>query len=92
MIIKKILFASALTVAIVSCNNMKQKSAATITETKQETNTIKTENSMKTIHLTRADFMEKVANLEENPPINGFILETNLVSSTSMQTGAGHAK
>ncbi|ULB34713.1 thioredoxin [Proteiniphilum propionicum] len=67
MIIKKILFASALTVAIVSCNNMKQKSAATITETKQETNTIKTENSMKTIHLTRADFMEKVANLEENP-------------------------
>ena len=67
---KRVLFITvALTVTLAACNNSRQKSSLDSTET----NTIKTENKMtttttnKTIHLTRADFLSKVANFEKNP-------------------------
>lgn len=58
-----------------SCGNAnQQKTASTDVETAQVTNNINSENNMttttttkKTIHLTRADFLKKVANFEENP-------------------------
>lgn len=65
--------AAALVFILASCSSAGRKTAANSAETNQETNMIKTENSMttttkaKTIHLTRADFMKKVANFEENP-------------------------
>jgi hypothetical protein len=45
----------------------------------------------KTIHLTKAEFLQKVANTRPIPT-NGFIWETNPVSSIFMPTGAVHAK
>jgi len=67
---KGVLFISiAMAVSLAACNNQRQKNSQDPTET----NTIKTENNMttattnKTIHLTRADFLNKVANFEKNP-------------------------
>ncbi len=60
-------FAMPLTLAV--CSNQSQKNNSNTTET----NITKTENDMttttkaKTINLTRADFLEKVANFEETP-------------------------
>jgi len=62
-----ITFAMPLTLAV--CSNQSQKNNSNTTET----NITKTENDMttttkaKTINLTRADFLEKVANFEETP-------------------------
>lgn len=58
-----------MTVTLAACNNQKSSQDPT------ENNTIKTENNMTTattttnkpIHLTRADFLNKVANFEKNP-------------------------
>jgi len=63
-----ILMAAALIFTLASCDNSKQKSASGNAESKQEINITKTENNMaKTIKLTRADFLTKVSNYEENP-------------------------
>lgn len=52
---------------LASCNNANRKTDSN----NAETNTVKTENNMtttkKTIQLTRADFLTKVANFEKNP-------------------------
>ncbi len=69
---KLIVAAIALVFTLASCNSAGRKTASNDAESNQETNTTKTENSMtttkaKTIHLTRADFLTKVANFEENP-------------------------
>ena len=54
--------------AVASCDNSKNKSTSGNAETKLTTNTINTDNNMtKTIKLTRADFLTKVANYESNP-------------------------
>lgn len=57
----------ALVFTLASCNNAGSKADSN----NGETNVIKTKNSMtttkKTIQLTRADFLTKVANFEENP-------------------------
>ncbi|WP_352421416.1 thioredoxin [Proteiniphilum sp.] len=59
--------AVALVFMLASCNNAGQKTGSN----SDETNVTKTNNSMttskKTIQLTRADFLTKVANFEENP-------------------------
>ncbi len=67
---KGVLFITvAMTVTLAACNNPRHKSSLDSIEI----NTIKTENNMttattnKTIHLTRADFLNKVANFEKNP-------------------------
>lgn len=64
-----LLMAAVLTIALTACTDQGQKNSSKSTET----NTIKTENNMtttttvKTIHLTREDFLKKVANFEETP-------------------------
>lgn len=64
-----LLLALASAFTLIACNNQNQNKNSQTTET----NTIKTENNMtttttaKTIHLTRADFLKKVANFEETP-------------------------
>lgn len=56
---KKIILAAAMMSLVVSSCNGKQK------ETEKATN--KTENKMKTIHLSKSDFLTKVANYETTP-------------------------
>ena len=65
---KKILFiAASVFLLFAACNNTTKNNAANNSQTTED-NTLKTENNMsKTIHLTRADFLSKVANYEENP-------------------------
>lgn len=64
--------ATALIIALASCGNTGQKSDSNQTD-KEVTNSNQTENNMttttktKTIQLTRADFLTKVANFEESP-------------------------
>lgn len=61
---KKLLFTVlAATLLLVSCGGKPTTENAT---TDKETTT-KTESNMKTIHLTKADFLAKVANYETNP-------------------------
>lgn len=63
-----ILTAAALILIIASCSNTGQKKVSDGAEATKETNTTNTEiNMAKTIHLTRADFLAKVANYETNP-------------------------
>ncbi len=63
-----ILTAAALIFIMASCGNTNQKKVSDGAEATKETNTTNTEISMaKTIHLTRADFLAKVANYETNP-------------------------
>lgn len=51
-----------------SCNSANQKTSENADATKQEQNNPKTENNMaKTIHLTKVDFLTKVADYEKNP-------------------------
>ena len=58
---KLFMLAFASIVALGACSNIQQKSI-------QKNNSLKTENNMtKTIHLTKADFLTKVANFEKNP-------------------------
>jgi len=65
----KTLLAAALIFVVASCSNSKQNNGSKESETKETTNTIQnSENNMtKTIKLTRADFLTKVANYEANP-------------------------
>lgn len=65
----KTLLAAALIFVVTSCSNSNQNKGSKDSETKETTNTIQnSENSMtKTIKLTRADFLTKVANYEANP-------------------------
>lgn len=56
---KKIILAAAMMSLVVSSCNGKQR------ETENATN--KTENKMKTIHLSKSDFLTKVANYETTP-------------------------
>lgn len=63
-----LLMAALLAIALTACTDQSKKNISKSTET----NTIKTENNMttttvKTIHLTREDFLKKVANFEETP-------------------------
>jgi thioredoxin len=63
-----ILIAAALMFTLVSCDNSNKKNTSAHTDSKKNTNITKTDNNMaKTIHLTRADFLAKVANYETNP-------------------------
>lgn len=63
-----ILTAAALILIIASCSNTGQKKESADAESTKKTNTTNTEIKMaKTIHLTRADFLAKVANYETNP-------------------------
>jgi len=63
-----ILTAAALMFIIASCSNTHQKNESAGAELTKETNTTNSEiNMAKTIHLTRADFLAKVANYETNP-------------------------
>lgn len=69
---KKIVLLTAVAAAFVfaSCTNTnsKKEETAVAEETNVNNNTTKSENKMaKTIKLTRADFLEKVANFEKNP-------------------------
>lgn len=65
--------AAAVTLVFIlaSCNSADKKTASVNAEADQKTNMTKTKNSMttskKTIQLSRADFLTKVANFEENP-------------------------
>jgi|SRR5690554_2137942 len=67
----KTILASLLMVFLLgACGNANQKSANATVDNNQELNTKTTEDNMtttKTIQLTRADFLEKVANFEESP-------------------------
>jgi len=65
----KTLMAVALIFVVASCGNSTQKSDSNENAAKETTNTIiNSDNSMtKTIKLTRADFLTKVANYEANP-------------------------
>lgn len=67
----KILLATLLMVfTLGACNTSQQKKASDVRENVQALTTETTEDNMtatKTIQLTRADFLEKVANFEENP-------------------------
>jgi thioredoxin len=75
MTTKKLMLVAVVASMIIgtSCGNAhQQKTASTEVETIQVTNNVNSENKMttttnKTIHLTRADFLKKVANFEENP-------------------------
>lgn len=65
---KKILTATLvlLTIAVTSCAN-KKDDAASKEGTETNINNQKTEDKMGTIHLTKAEFLAKVANFEANP-------------------------
>ncbi|KUL06265.1 MAG: Thioredoxin [Proteiniphilum sp. 51_7] len=65
----KTLLAAALILVVASCSNNNRKERLKETETKQLTNTIQNSEikMVKTIKLTRADFLTKVANFEANP-------------------------
>ncbi len=77
MTTKKLMLVAVVASMIIgtSCGNAnQQKTASTEVETVQVTNNVNSDNKMttttttkKTIHLTRADFLKKVANFEENP-------------------------
>lgn len=57
---KKVAFILAIVGSVfISCNAQ--------TKNKESNKTVKTEKKMKTIHLTKADFLAKVANFETNP-------------------------
>lgn len=64
---KKILTATLvlLTIAVTSCANKKDDAASK--EGTETNNNQKTEDKMGTIHLTKAEFLTKVANYEANP-------------------------
>ncbi|MEA4979666.1 MAG: thioredoxin, partial [Petrimonas sp.] len=68
MKIKLILAAFVASFMFIACNNNSGKptSSPQVAVNKQETNLNKT-NMTKTIHLTKADFLTKVANYEKNP-------------------------
>lgn len=68
-ILFKTLLAATLLFSAASCNNANKSNTSGKAEAKEETNTNQqTENKMaKTIQLTRAEFLTKVANYEANP-------------------------
>lgn len=62
--IRKIfLMAGMLAMLVTACGQQGAKNS----QEKESESTVKTENSMKAIHLTKADFLAKVANYEKNP-------------------------
>src|SRR5690554_3238715 len=70
MTIKTILAALLAIFMFSACNNSSNKEASTASSAMQEADEKTNNNDMtvtKTIQLTRADFLEKVANFEENP-------------------------
>ncbi len=62
----KVKLMSAALFAAILLNGCNNTAASAKKENPEQTNQ-KTENTMKTIHLTRADFLTKVANYEQNP-------------------------
>ncbi|HBN05890.1 MAG TPA: thioredoxin [Bacteroidales bacterium] len=54
------------TITFISCGNSTNEETQNTKETKNST-TIKKENNMKTIHLTKSEFLSKVMNYEQNP-------------------------
>lgn len=77
---KKLLLTTMCMLGLAACANGSNK----------ENNT-KKENTMKTIALTKADFLTKVANYETNPTEWKY-LGTNRRSSTSTHRGAAPAR
>ena len=65
---KTALFMLLVSFILVSCNANGQGEQVNKKETIKESNTnLKTKSKMKTIHLTKAEFLTKVANYEANP-------------------------
>ena len=65
---KTALFMLLVSFVLVSCNANGQGEQVNKKETIKESNTnLKTKSKMKTIHLTKAEFLTKVANYEANP-------------------------
>ena len=65
---KTALFMLLVSFVLVSCNANGQGEQVNKKETIKESNTnLKTKSKMKTIHLTKAEFLKKVANYETNP-------------------------
>jgi len=65
---KTALFMLLVSFVLVSCNTSGQGEQAIKKETKKESNTnLKTKSKMKTIHLTKEEFLTKVANFETSP-------------------------
>lgn len=67
---KKIIFSAAVaaTVLLASCNTANKTQSENEKTTNESVNSTKTDIKMsKTIHLTKADFLAKVANYEQNP-------------------------
>ena len=65
---KTALFMLLVSFVLVSCNVNGQGEQVNKKETIKESNTnLKTKSKMKTIHLTKAEFLTKVANYEANP-------------------------
>lgn len=65
---KTALFMLLVSFVLVSCNANGQGEQAIKKETKKESNTnLKTKSNMKTIHLTKEEFLTKVANFETSP-------------------------
>lgn len=66
---KNLFIAVSVFLLLAACNNTAKTSSSDAENSQPTTtdNTLKTENMSKTIHLTRADFLSKVANYEENP-------------------------
>lgn len=62
---KKLTFTLLLCVAFLSCTKAQEKASSTRNETTEATT--KPENKMKTIHLTKTEFLSKVVNYEANP-------------------------
>ena len=54
------------TITFISCGNSTNEETKNTKEPKNST-TIKKENNMKTIHLTKSEFLSKVMNYEQNP-------------------------
>lgn len=66
---KKILFLAVVAASFLSasCNAGDKNKSANAEETNTEIHSKKSDNMTKTIHLTKADFLAKVANYEKNP-------------------------
>lgn len=64
---KKVFLLIALTLVVFANCGAKEKTESAEAKDVKTTEQVKTETSMKTIHLTKAEFLAKVANYETNP-------------------------